>query len=202
MWDEFIKGINKKIIGFPIWSDWFNIYKPIPNGCSNWKLDFIKKNRKLYLENKIFIDEWLKKYHFLSWVKPTDKKFEWQVDGKINFVFDGIIQFRPSGIRVKRPTECPTLVAISHVPIVNIDGQYRYITPREAAYLQSFPLSFKISKNDRLAYKQFGNAVNVKVIKNVFNKFIRIIEKNKKISTEQRNYEWNQIKYSTQSRNS
>lgn len=181
MWDEFIKGINKKIIGFPIWSDWFNMHKAIPNDCSNWKSDFIKKNRKLYLENKTFIDKWLKKYDFLSWVKPTDKKFEWQVEGKIKSVFDGIIQFRPSGIRVKQPTECPTLVAISHIPIVSINGQHRYITPREAAYLQSFPSTFKIPDSDRLAYKQFGNAVNVKVIKNVFKKFEEIIEKYKKI---------------------
>ena len=99
--------------------------------------------------------------------KPTAKK--------IKSVFEGIIQFRPSGVRVKQPTEFPALVAIVHVPII---GKYRrYITPREAANLQSFPEDFKINKNDRLAYKQFGNAVNVEVIKNVFEEFVNYVER-------------------------
>lgn len=174
MWDAFIHGIKRKIIGFPIWSDWFDEKKEIPYNCPNWKLDFIKKSKELYLENKKFIDKWLKKYDYLSWVKPTDRKFEWQVEGKINSVFEGIIQFRPSGVRVKRPTEFPALVAIVHVPIIG--ELHRYITPREAAYLQSFPSTFRINSNDRLAYKQFGNAVNVDVIRNVFNEFLKNIE--------------------------
>ena len=40
----------------------------------------------------------------------------------------------------------------------------RRLTPREAARLQSFPDSFICNHNDHQAYKQFGNAVNVKVI--------------------------------------
>ena len=38
------------------------------------------------------------------------------------------------------------------------------VTPREAARLQSFPDTFICNPNDHQAYKQFGNAVNVKVI--------------------------------------
>ena len=64
-----------------------------------------------------------------------------------------------------------------HVPIV---GKYkRYLTPRETANLQSFPADFKIDSNMRLAYKQFGNAVNVDVIYNVFKKFINLVEEKK-----------------------
>ena len=49
------------------------------------------------------------------------------------------------------------------VPIV---GKYkRKVTIREAARLQSFPDSFIPNANDHQAYKQFGNAVNVEVIK-------------------------------------
>jgi len=62
-----------------------------------------------------------------------------------------------------------------HVPII---GKYkRYLTPREVANLQSFPANFKIDSNMRLAYKQFGNAVNVNVIYNIFKKFIDEVEK-------------------------
>lgn len=177
MWDEFINGIKRKIIGFPIWVKAFFNDPVITENTPNWKINFYRKNKELYLENKKFIDKWYKKYDQLTWVKETHKKFEWQVDDKIKSVFDGIIQFRPSGIRVKQPTEFPALVAMVHVPIVG--ELHRYITPREAANLQSFPSSFKIAKNNRLAYKQFGNAVNVEVIYNVFKSFLSMIEGDK-----------------------
>lgn len=174
MWDDFIKGIDRKIIGFPVWSDVFFNKIKITSDMPLWKKDFINKNKELYLKNKDFIDSWYKKYDQMKWVKKTHRKFEWQVDNKINSVFEGIIQFRPSGVRVKQPTEFPALVAIVHVPII---GKYkRYLTPREAANLQSFPESFKIACNMRLAYKQFGNAVNVDVIYNVFKKFVEEVE--------------------------
>jgi DNA (cytosine-5)-methyltransferase 1 len=53
-------------------------------------------------------------------------------------------------------------VAIVPTPIV---AKYkRRITPKEAAKLQSFPNDFKIHKNDHIAYRQFGNSVNVKMV--------------------------------------
>lgn len=177
MWDLFIKGIDKKIIGFPIWSDCFHMdFGNIDNNMPERKKSIIKKNIDLYQNNKIFIDKWLEKFDNLTWCKKTHRKFEWQVDDKIKSVFDGIIQFRPSGVRVKQPTEFPALVAIVHIPIV---GKYRrYITPREAANLQSFPNDFIIDKNIHSAYKQFGNAVNVDVIYNVFKQFVDLVEGN------------------------
>ena len=66
---------------------------------------------------------------------------------------------RQSGIRVKKAEYFPTLVAIVQVPIYG--KEKRYITPRECARLQSFPEDFKLSSNDKKAYKQFGNAVSV-----------------------------------------
>ncbi len=177
MWDDFIHGIKRKIIGFPVWSDVFFSKKKIDPKMPLWKQEFIKKNKKLYNENKEFIDSWYDKYDQLTWVKKTHRKFEWQVDNKITSVYEGIIQFRPSGVRVKQPTEFPALVAMVHIPII---GKYkRYLTPREAANLQSFPKDFKIEENMRLAYKQFGNAVNVDVIFNVFKMFLNIVEANK-----------------------
>lgn len=176
LWDDFIKGINRKVIGFPIWSDVF--FKNIDmTGFPKWKIEFIEKNKQLYNENKEFIDSWYLANNKLKDIKQTHRKFEWQVNGTIDSVFKGIIQFRPSGVRVKQPTEFPALVAMVHVPII---GQYkRYLTPRETANLQSFSEDFKIDNNIKLAYKQFGNAVNVKVIKTVFEKFVDYVEENK-----------------------
>ncbi len=173
LWDEFIKGIKEKAIGFPIWSEEFFTDRDLKQ-YPIWKQGIIEKNKVLYKNNKKFIDSWYEKYDKLDWVNKTHKKFEWQVGETISSVYEGIIQFRPSGVRVKQPTEFPALVAIVHVPIV---GKYkRYLTPREVARLQSFPENFKIDSNMRLAYKQFGNAVNVDVIKNVFKKFVDYIE--------------------------
>lgn len=172
-WNEFIKGINLSVIGFPIWSDEFGDNRDISE-LPEWKQDFINKNRKLYKENKQFIDKWLKKYKVRSFI-PTYRKFEWQVANKIHDVYEGIIQFRPSGIRVKQPTESPTLVAMVHVPII---GKYkRRITINEARKLQSFPENYDFSSESKFnAYKQLGNAVNVEVIYQVFKKFMAFLD--------------------------
>ena len=160
-WDEFYKNIKEKTIGYPIWAFEFND-EPVNENYPKWKQDFVRKNKTLYQNNRRFIDSWLLKYGNLKGFVQTHKKFEWQAGENIKSLWDGIIQFRPSGIRVKRPTEFPALVAMVHIPII---GKYkRRITPREVARLQSFPEDFEINKNDQQAYKQFGNSVNIKVV--------------------------------------
>ena len=162
-WDEFIKGIKEKVIGFPIWSDEFGKeYKYTDKGYPKWKEDFIRKSRQLYDNNKDFIDKWLKKWNYLEDFTMTEQKFEWQCGKDCKSVWEGLIQFRPSGVRVKRPSVFPALVAMVQISIIG--RERRRLTPREAARLQSFPDSFKCNSNDHQAYKQFGNAVNVKVI--------------------------------------
>lgn len=160
-WDEFYKGINRDVLGFPVWADYF--VKEADEMMPDWKKTFIRKNNELYNENKTFIDEWLNKYDNLKDFTPTHRKFEWQAGKSIKSIWEGIIQFRPSGVRVKKPTCFPALVAIVQIPIIG--ERKRRLTVREAARLQSFPDSFIPDDNDQQAYKQFGNAVNVEVIK-------------------------------------
>lgn len=167
IWDEFYSGIKETIIGFPIWSMFFND-EPIPEEYPKWKKGFVEKNKELYSNNREFIDMWLHKYNYLKDLSPTHKKMEWQAGDNIKTIWDGVIQFRPSGIRVKRPTCFPALVAIVQIPIV---GKYkRRLTVREAARLQSFPDSFVPCDNLQQAYKQFGNSVNVEIMKYVAEK--------------------------------
>lgn len=160
-WDEFYKGINRDVLGFPVWADYF--VKEADEMMPDWKKTFIRKNNELYNENKMFIDAWLYKYDNLKEFTPTHRKFEWQAGKSIKSIWEGIIQFRPSGVRVKKPTCFPALVAIVQIPIIG--ERKRRLTVREAARLQSFPDSFIPDDNDQQAYKQFGNAVNVEVIK-------------------------------------
>ena len=163
-WDEFIQGLNQKVIGFPIWSSEFMNGESIEH-LPKWKQEFIVKNRKLYQENQQHINSWLEKYNYLKDFVPTHTKFEWQAGTTIRSVWEGIIQFRPSGIRVKRPTEFPALVAMVHIPIIG--WEKRRLSPREVANLQGFPPGFIINPNQQQAYKQFGNSVNVEVVKMV-----------------------------------
>lgn len=160
-WDEFYKGINRDVLGFPVWADYF--VKEADEMMPDWKKTFIRKNNELYNENKMFIDAWLNKYDNLKDFTPTHRKFEWQAGKSIKSIWEGIIQFRPSGVRVKKPTCFPALVAIVQIPIIG--ERKRRLTVREAARLQSFPDSFIPDDNAQQAYKQFGNAVNVEVIK-------------------------------------
>ena len=173
-WDDFIKGINRKIIGFPIWSDFFTEEDKQNKQYPEWKNNFIRLNRRLYLENKEFIDNWLIKWKVRTLLTPTNRKFEWQVDGKIRTIYKGIIQFRTSGIRVKQATEAPALVAMVHLPIIG--SRKRTISIKEAARLQSFPETFIFKEKPHAAFKQLGNAVNVKVIERAFNEFIKYMD--------------------------
>ena len=170
MWNEFYQGINENVIGFPIWFEWFK--KEAPEDFPAWKQEFVKKNNNIYLSNKEFIDAWTKKYDGLEWCNPTQKKFEWQAGNNIKSIWEGIIQIRPSGIRVKVPTCFPALVAIVQIPIIG--AKRRRLTVREAARLQSFPETFVPNANDQQAYKQFGNAVNVDVIRNVAEQLFKL----------------------------
>lgn len=45
-----------------------------------------------------------------------------------------------------------------------VNGRYRRLVPRECARIMGYPDSYKISKNDSQAYKQFGNSVVINVL--------------------------------------
>ena len=138
----------------------------------SWKQDYITKNKRIYNKYKELWDAW---YIFNSDIitkKEIFGKLEWQT-GKIkknDSIFNYFIQFRQSGIRVKKADYFPTLVAIVQTPVYA--KERRYITPRECARLQSFPDTFKLHKTDRIAYKQLGNSVNVEVIKTVVSQIL------------------------------
>lgn len=134
---------------------------------SDWKRDYISKNKPLYVKYKSHWDKWYDTHREILSKREIYSKLEWQA-GKIkpnDDIFNYFIQIRQSGIRVKRAEYFPTLVAISQIPIYG--KQKRYITPRECFRLQSFPETHVIDSNDRHSYKQIGNAVNVHNAHNV-----------------------------------
>lgn len=91
------------------------------------------------------------------------RKLEWQA-GDATSLDDCLIQLRPSGIRVKKATYTPALVAINQTPILG--SERRRLTPYEAGRLQGFPDNVYEAMRDGNqlpgeCYKQFGNAVHV-----------------------------------------
>lgn len=129
-----------------------------------WKTDYITKNKRIYQKYEPLWQEWLQKHQQLLNKKEIYAKLEWQAGKKRenDSIWNHFIQLRQSGIRVKKGDFFPALVAIVQVPIYA--KERRYICPRECARLQSFPDSFIMHEKDKIAYKQFGNAVNVDVL--------------------------------------
>ena len=137
------------------------------NPLPEWKKRFISNNRIFWENNAQLLDnDWLST---VRGFEQTYQKFEWQVGDEERDIWKHMIQFRPSGIRVKRTNYIPALVAIAQIPIIG--WQKRRMTPKECARAQDFDVdgvisqSYVLSKVDSVAYKQLGNAVNVKLTK-------------------------------------
>ena len=166
LWNEFIRNIKvEKLPSFPIWSDRLSDLDTTEDLSQYplWKRNFILKNNELYVNNRQFIDGWLKRARQNPLFFGAKAKLEWQAGQTKNpNIWEQIFQFRPSGIRIKVNTYFPALVAIVQTSIIG--SKKRFLTPRECARLQSFPENFLPDVKQQQAYKQFGNAVNVKCV--------------------------------------
>jgi len=166
LWNEFTLIVKDELPGFPIWSEWLKELNGVDNiqQYPKWKQDFIYKNSNLYGSYKKKMDGWLIRALSNPDFNGAKAKFEWQA-GKTAEpnLWNTIMQFRPSGLRAKKPTYYPALVAITQTSIIG--SRKRKLTPRECARLQRIPDSYKLHPTDRIAYKQLGNSVNVEVVK-------------------------------------
>jgi len=170
-WETFVqyfKKLNIKLPTFPIWTEYF-IDEFDYSNFPGWKQKFIKQNLEFYKTHKSFLKEWLENAKKCEYFSGSKAKFEWQC-GKFqtdDSMWTLCFTPRPSGIRVKRMNYSPTLVAMTQ--ILYIGSLKRKLSPREVARLQSFPETFKYHSSFNVAYKQFGNAVNVKVVEYIAN---------------------------------
>jgi DNA (cytosine-5)-methyltransferase 1 len=166
-WNDFVVNMweirqGRRLPGFPLWGDDWCLTSElnIPKGTPDWKADFLRKNAAFYTDHRDFIDTWAEKWQFYSEKFPASRrKFEWQAQDSPS-LWATIMHFRPSGIRAKRATYVPALVAINQTSIIG--ARRRRLSTREATRLQGLPDWFDFGDQaDAMTYKQLGNGVSV-----------------------------------------
>lgn len=178
-WSEFVKiirgsleeqGMPSPLPGFPIWVDsWGTEHLEIDSATPDWKMNFITKNQRFYRLHQRVLDRWMAEYKVQSF-PPSRRKFEWQAQEEKD-LWSCVMQLRPSGIRAKKATHLPALVAINQTSIY---GPFRRrLSVREVARLQGFPDEFDFGgQGDARSYKQLGNGVNLGVVMHVLKRHV------------------------------
>lgn len=179
---------GERLPGFPIWADDFrtvaeaediiDIAESQGEPIAAWKANFLRKNAEFYQRHRAVLDRYKME---IDAFPPSRRKFEWQAGPHVPLK-DTIMQFRPSGIRCKRPDYVPALVAITQTTVLG--NQMRSLTPRETARLQGFDDSFEfkqsddrywetpVDQKDPPSYRQMGNGVNVGAAFHVFSQYV------------------------------
>jgi DNA (cytosine-5)-methyltransferase 1 len=172
-WDDFVQRMwekrdGKRLPGFPLWADCFQTRDELeadpayePETMPTWKRVFMEKNADFYEDerHREAIDTWKADWDDLAALPASRRKLEWQAQDAAS-LWDCVMHMRPSGIRAKRATYLPALVAITQTSIIG--PRQRRLTPREAARLQGLPDWFEFGdQGDPATYKQLGNGVSV-----------------------------------------
>jgi len=127
-----------------------------------WKVDFIKRNREWFATfRQYFTKKWV---DTLKAFPPSLRKLEWNCQGEERDLWRYVLQFRPSGLRVKRYNASPALVAMTTTQIPILGPKQRFLSRIEGLRLQGFPDNYQLPSSRAQAFRALGNAVHVGVI--------------------------------------
>lgn len=128
-----------------------------------WKSNFIRQNREFFGNIRKSLDHsWIAG---LQQLPPSLRKLEWNCKGEERNLWRHVLQFRPSGLRVKRYSSIPALVAMTTTQIPILGPKRRFITRVEGLRLQQFPDNHRLPARREKAFAALGNAVHVSVVK-------------------------------------
>lgn len=127
-----------------------------------WKVHFIRSNRAWLSEIRQELPAgWVTRLQEFS---PSLRKLEWNCQGEERDLWKHILQFRPSGLRVKRYANSPSLVAMTSTQIPILGPEKRHLSRLEGLRLQGFPDDFQIPESRNATFQALGNAVHVGVV--------------------------------------
>ena len=152
----------------------FPKYAQKPDPFPDWKKRFIKQSREVFegLQDKL-PQRWLDEFKGMP---PSLQKFEWNCRGADRTINKHLVQFRGSGIRVKRRKAAPALIAMgSQIPV--LPDQKRYFSVSECAKLQGFSHKHLQGLSTLRAHQALGNAVCVDVIREIGESIKSVIQK-------------------------
>ena len=142
----------------------------------DWKARFIRSNRDWFASIRDNLSpEWLSG---LRTFPPSLRKLEWNCQGEERNLWKHILQFRPSGLRVKRYANSPSLVAMTSTQIPILGPEQRHLSRIEGLRLQGFGDEFYVPESRTATFKALGNAVHVGVVYEIAKRLLRIEEPN------------------------
>jgi DNA (cytosine-5)-methyltransferase 1 len=127
-----------------------------------WKIAFIRQNRDWFQSIREYLPEWW--IERLRMFPPSLRKLEWNCKDEQWDLWQHVLQFRPSGLRVKRFATSPSLVAMTSTQIPILGPQRRFITRVEGLRLQGFPDQHQLPETRESTFRALGNAVHVGVV--------------------------------------